>query len=58
MRFPVTGSVKFLTVATQTSAGGTNATSARHPSQRVPEAGIQVRSFMFLIFHLLFLFRL
>ena len=55
---PGTGSAIFRTAGTQTSAGGTNATSARHPSQRVPEAGIQVRSFMFLIFHLLFLFRL
>ena len=31
-----TGSVKFLTVATQTSAGGTNATSARNPSPKLP----------------------
>lgn len=33
---PETGSAKFLTAETQTSAGGTSATNARNPSQQVP----------------------
>ena len=33
-----TGSATFLTAVTPTSAGGTNATSARHPSQKGLEA--------------------
>ena len=33
-----TGSAIFLTAGTQTLAGGTNATSARHPSQKGLEA--------------------
>lgn len=43
VRFPVTGSVKFLTVATQTSE--TNATSAKNPSPKLP-AIPQVRSLL------------
>lgn len=41
-----TGSAKFLTAATPTSAGETNVTSARNPSQQVPAAILQVRSLM------------
>ena len=41
----VTGSAKFLTVETQTLAGGTNAISARNLSQQEP-AILQVRSLM------------
>ena len=33
-----TGSATFLTAVTPTSAGGTNATNARHPSQKGLEA--------------------